>query len=81
MREAQPLGRLTCALARTPERPPRQLTVTVTAQQVTFHQARWPGGSLPPVEVAAECHSDLSHYCVAYPSHHHGGTSVSRSLL
>jgi hypothetical protein len=146
MRAAQPLGRLTFALARTPARPPRQRTVTVTAKQVTFQQARRPGGPRPPVAVAvlyaqegapppgeeavagrlltslpvrdcasasavgsgplgdgplfpgaparlsdravtatdgaavAECQSDLSHYCVAYPSHHHGGTSVSRGL-
>ena len=53
MREAQPLGRLTFALARTPERPPRQLTVTVTAKQVMFQQARRPGGPRPAVEVAA----------------------------
>src|ERR1044071_8227464 len=53
MREAQPLGHLTFALARTPERPPRQLTVTVTAKQVTFRQARRPGGPLPPVQVTA----------------------------
>lgn len=52
-REAQPLGCLTFALARTPERPPRQLTVTVTAKQVLFPQARRPGGPLPSVEVAA----------------------------
>lgn len=53
MREAQPLGRLPFALARTPERPPRQLTVTVTAKQGTLQQARRPEGSLPPVAVAA----------------------------
>jgi hypothetical protein len=53
MREAQPLGRLTCALARTPERPPRQRTVTVTAKQGMFQQARRPGGPLPSVAGAA----------------------------
>jgi hypothetical protein len=53
MREAQPLGRITLDLARTPDRPPRQLTLTVTAKQVTFNRARRPGGTLPPVEVAA----------------------------
>jgi hypothetical protein len=53
MREAPPLGRRTFALARPPERPPRPLTVTVPAKQVTVHQARRPGGPLPPVEVAA----------------------------
>jgi hypothetical protein len=53
MREAPPLGRLTFVLARPPERPPRQRTVTVTAKQVTFQQARRPEGPLPPVEGAA----------------------------
>ena len=53
MREAQPLGRITIDLARTPARPPRQLTVSVTARRVTFTRTRRLGGTLPSVEVAA----------------------------
>jgi transposase Tn5 family protein len=47
------LGTLTLELARQPDRPPRQITLAVTATQVTFHGARRPGGKLPPVEVRA----------------------------
>jgi hypothetical protein len=53
MRQARPLGHITVDLARTPARPPRQLTLTVRAKRVTFNQARRRGGKLPPVEVAA----------------------------
>jgi hypothetical protein len=42
MHAAPPLGRLTFAFARTSERPPRQLTVTVTAKQVTLQKERVP---------------------------------------
>jgi Transposase Tn5 dimerisation domain len=55
----RPLGTMTIALARTPDRAPRQATVAVAVQQVTFNQARRLGGKLPPVAVtaiyAAEC--------------------------
>jgi len=46
-------GTLTLTLARQPERPPRQVTLAVTATQVTFPGARRPGGNLPPREVSA----------------------------
>ena len=44
---------LTSALARQPERPPRLVTLSLTAKPVTFHGARRPGGKLPPVTVSA----------------------------
>jgi len=47
------LETLPLPLARQPERPPRQVTLAVTATQVTFHGARRPGGTLPPLEVRA----------------------------
>jgi hypothetical protein len=52
-RQARPLGRLPLALARPPERPPRQLPLTGRAKRVTFTQARRQGGKLPSVDVAA----------------------------
>jgi hypothetical protein len=53
MQPAPSLGTLTIELARQSERPPRQVTLTVTATPVPFHGARRPGGKLPPVEVSA----------------------------
>jgi Transposase DNA-binding/Transposase DDE domain len=53
MQQTPSLGTLTLELARQPERPPRQVTLTVTATPVTFHGARRPGGTLPPVTVSA----------------------------
>src|SRR5262245_3849391 len=53
MQQTPSLGTLTLALARQPDRPPRQVILAVTATQVTFHGARRPGGKLPPVEVSA----------------------------
>jgi hypothetical protein len=47
------LGHRTLALARPPARPPRQVTLAVTATQVTCQGARRPGGKLPSVEVRA----------------------------
>jgi hypothetical protein len=47
------LGTLTIALARPPDRPPRPVTLSVTAKPVTFYGARRPGGQLPPVTVSA----------------------------
>jgi len=53
MQQTCPWGTLTIALARQPDRPPRPVTLAVTAQPVTFHGARRPGGKLPPVTVSA----------------------------
>jgi hypothetical protein len=53
MQQTPSLGTLTLELARRPDRPPRQVTLTMTATQVTFHGARRRGGKLPPVEVSA----------------------------
>jgi len=47
------LGTLTIALARQPERPPRPVPLSITAQLVTFQGARRPGGTLPPVTLSA----------------------------
>lgn len=53
MQAARPLGKLTFKLTRQADRPPRRVTVTVTARPVTFLGARRPGGRLPPVQVWA----------------------------
>jgi len=53
MQPTRSLGTLTIALARQPERPPRPVTLSVTAKPVTFHGARRLGGNLPPVKVSA----------------------------
>ena len=53
MQQMSSLGTLTIALARQPERPPRPVTLWVTAKLVTFQGARRPGGRLPPVTVSA----------------------------
>jgi hypothetical protein len=53
MQQTGSLGTLTINLARQPERPPRSVTLSVTAKPVTFHGARRPGGRLPPVTVSA----------------------------
>jgi len=50
MQQTGSWGTLTIALARQPDRPPRQVTLAVTAKPVTFQGARRPGGTLPPVE-------------------------------
>jgi hypothetical protein len=47
------LGPRPIALARPPERPPRPVTLVVTANPVTCQGARRPGGTLPPVTVSA----------------------------
>ena len=53
MQQTHALGTLTIELARQPERPPRPVTLVVTAKPVTFQGARRPGGKLPPVTVSA----------------------------
>src|SRR5262249_1497431 len=53
MQQTPSLGTLTIALARQPERPPRPVTLAVTAKSVTFQGARRLGGNLPPVTVSA----------------------------
>jgi Transposase Tn5 dimerisation domain/Transposase DNA-binding len=53
MQQTGSLGTLTIDLARQPERPPRPVTLAVTAKPVTFYGARRPGGKLPPVTVSA----------------------------
>jgi hypothetical protein len=53
MAAARPLGKLTFKLSRQADRPPRRVTVAVTARSVTFQGARRPGGRLPPVQVWA----------------------------
>jgi hypothetical protein len=53
MQQTGSLGRLTLTLARQVDRPPRQVTLSVTAKSVTFHGARRVGGKLPPVAVNA----------------------------
>jgi len=47
------LGTLTIALARQPDRPPRPVTLSLTATPVTVPGARRLGGTLPPVTVSA----------------------------
>jgi hypothetical protein len=46
-------GTLTIDLARQPDRPPRPVTLSVTAKPVTCYGARRPGGTRPPVTVSA----------------------------
>jgi hypothetical protein len=53
MQQTDALGTLTIDLARQPDRPPRPVTLAVTAKPVTFYGARRPGGKLPPVTVSA----------------------------
>src|SRR5438093_4747548 len=53
MAAARPLGKITFKLSRQADRPPRRVTLTVTARPVTFNGARRPGGRLPPVQVWA----------------------------
>jgi transposase Tn5 family protein len=52
MQQTPALGTLPIDLARHPERPPRSVTLAVTATPVTFQGARRPGGTLPPVTVS-----------------------------
>jgi hypothetical protein len=54
------LGPLPIDLARQPERPPRPVTLAVTAQPVTCYGARRPGGKLPPVTVRAVYAQELN---------------------
>jgi hypothetical protein len=53
MPQTHPLGTRPIDLARQPERPPRPVTLAVTAKPVTFQGPRRPGGQLPPVTVSA----------------------------
>jgi len=53
MQQTPALGTLTIELARQPERPPRPVTLSITAKLVTFQGARRPGGKLPPVTISA----------------------------
>jgi hypothetical protein len=53
MQQTCALGTRTIDLTRQPERPPRSVTLAVTAKPVTFDGARRPGGKLPPVTVSA----------------------------
>jgi hypothetical protein len=53
MAAARPLGKSTFRLSRQADRPSRRVTLTVTAQPVTFNGARRPGGRLPSVKVWA----------------------------
>jgi len=53
MAAARPLGKSTFKLSRQADRPPRRVTLAVTARPVTFQGARRPGGRLPPVQVWA----------------------------
>ena len=57
---ARPLGKSTFMLSRQADRPPRRVTLTVTARPVTFKGARRPGGRLPPVEVWTVYAKELS---------------------
>jgi len=56
---ARPLGKITFQLSRQADRPPRRVTVAVTARPVTFNGARRPGGRLPPVQVWAVYAAEL----------------------
>jgi hypothetical protein len=47
------LGTLTIELARQPARPPRPVTLSITAKPVTVQGARRLGGTLPPVTLSA----------------------------
>jgi hypothetical protein len=51
--KARAAGRMTIALTRQPDQPPRQLTLRVAVTRVTCTGPRRPGGRLPPVEVIA----------------------------
>jgi hypothetical protein len=53
MQQTGALGTLTIDLARQPDRPPRPVTLAVTAKPVTFYGARRPGGKSPPGTVSA----------------------------
>jgi Transposase Tn5 dimerisation domain len=53
MQKARAVGSITVELARQPNRPPRQATLSVAVKRVMFTGARRPGGRLPPVEVVA----------------------------
>jgi hypothetical protein len=53
MQQTPALGTRTIDRARQPERPPRPVTLAITAQPVTFQGARRLGGTLPPVTVSA----------------------------
>jgi len=53
MQQTSALGTLTIELARQPDRPPRPVTLSITAKPVTFQGARRLGGKLPPVTVSA----------------------------
>jgi hypothetical protein len=53
MQKARAAGRITIALTRQPDRPPRQVTLRVAVKRVTCTGTRRPGGQLPPVEVIA----------------------------
>jgi len=59
MAAARPLGKSTFKLSRQADRPPRRVTLTVTARVVTFNGARRPGGRLPPVQVWAVYATEL----------------------
>jgi hypothetical protein len=59
MAAARPLGKLTFKVSRQVDRPPRRVTLTVTARPVTFNGARRPGGRLPPVQVWAVYATEL----------------------
>jgi hypothetical protein len=60
MQQTGSLGTLTSTLARQPDRPPRPVTLSITAKLVTFQGARRPGGKLPPVTVSAVYAQELS---------------------
>jgi len=51
--KARAAGRMTIALTRQPDRPPRQVTLRGAVTRGTFTGTRRPGGRLPPVEVMA----------------------------
>ena len=53
MQQTSALGTLTIERARQPDRPPRPVTLSLTAKSVTFQGARRLGGKLPPVTVSA----------------------------
>jgi hypothetical protein len=59
MAAARPLGKLSFKLSRQADRPPRRVTLAVTARPVTFNGARRPGGRLPPVQVWAVYAAEL----------------------
>src|SRR5215510_11168827 len=59
MAAARPLGKSTFKLSPQANRPPRRVTLAVTARPVTFNGARRPGGRLPPVQVWAVYATEL----------------------